>query len=374
MVSDVFPTVAVRSVRAASNRLERHVEQVAELAANLDDLIRPGMRVFLKPDLSRARHPKEGLTTHPAIVSAVARLVRRRGARALVGDSPLFLRGRIESVWKATGLLKAARHSRMRLVNLERASTTPVAVGTRVYYIARPALEADLVINLPRLRTSRLCQFSGAVKNMMGVVPGFQKGLLYKRDLTMEQVASVMVDVYSAVQPDLTIMDALSHGDHTTEESAGGMLLASTDGVALDVTVARMLGLEPQTVSTVKAASDAGLGLGWMEMIQVTGGTAGRMESRDIQPGFDSRFGVMRRLLAKSLSSRVWMTLRLDETLCESCFACTSNCPTKALRSNEKGTIHVYDQRLCISCWQCYANCPRQAISLESSPLVKRLA
>ncbi|MCK4573418.1 MAG: DUF362 domain-containing protein, partial [candidate division Zixibacteria bacterium] len=337
----------------------------------LDDMIRPGLTVLIKPDLDCSRPPFDGQTTHPELVAVVGRMLRNRGAKVLVGDSPIVPHGCIESVWKQTGIADVARREKLKLVSFERDGTSPVAVDSRVYYIARPVIEADLIINLPRLRPNQWSYFTGAVWNMLGVMPGFQKGLHFKKSFGSDGIASVVVDVFSIAQPIFTIMDASGFGPLNGNGNRPSLLLASIDSVALDAVVADLAGLDPQMHSTTRLASEAGLGIGWMEAIKVVGPDIGPTGRKALRSQLESKMAWFSRLLIRSVSPLIEMKPQRNADQCSACHTCVKNCPTSALRLGSHGET-VYIPQLCICCWRCVASCPSNAISIRQSPMAQQ--
>ncbi|MFZ5980421.1 MAG: DUF362 domain-containing protein, partial [Candidatus Zixiibacteriota bacterium] len=269
MLKDIIPKVAV--VRADSYEPEilyKKLEETLALIGGLQTYVKPGMKVLLKPNLLSAKAPDRAITTHPEIVAAVARMVRERGAKVIIGDSPAGAKTGIQRVWDNTGLSDIARRDSLELVSFEKAGTTPVNVGDKTYYIAKPVLEADLIINLPKLKTHVLTLLTGAVKNVFGVIPGFRKGMYHKEAPNPRHFSRIIVDIFSAVQPGLNILDGIliMEGDGPASGTArkGNLLMASTDAVALDTVVAEIVGLAPQKIHTIKYASESGLGIGWL--------------------------------------------------------------------------------------------------------------
>ena len=153
--------------------------------------VRPGMRVLLKPNLLSAHEPERAVTTHPAIVQVVAELVQEAGGTILVGDSPA---GPIENnpaVWRQSGIGEVAAQVRAKPVPFD--GVTWKRLNTTDYFIARPVLEADLVINLPKLKTHTFTLYTGAVKNLFGVIPGNRKREVHARAPGIEDFSQALV-------------------------------------------------------------------------------------------------------------------------------------------------------------------------------------
>src|SRR5450756_88435 len=125
----------------------------------MERFVSPGQRVLLKPNLLSAAEPEAAITTHPAVVRAVARLVKQAGGRPIVADSPgvnvSSTEGGLRRLYRITGLLALAEAGEIELSY----DATPVSVanpGGKVVKrldLFRPAVEADVVIALPKLKT-----------------------------------------------------------------------------------------------------------------------------------------------------------------------------------------------------------------------------
>ncbi|HID07504.1 MAG TPA: DUF362 domain-containing protein, partial [Armatimonadetes bacterium] len=206
--------------------------------------------VLLKPNMLAIASPEEAATTHPAVLRALIRLVRECGGKPIIADSPAF--GTLMQVAEATGIAALCHemdvpldtwHSTAHLVH-------PLDVSWSLL-TGREAMEVDVIINVPKFKTHVQVGFSGAVKNMFGCVPGKRKAWLHMTVGSSEQkFARMLLGYYLALKPRLTIVDAIvaMHGNGPRKGTPYPlkMLLASTDAVALDVTLAMLINI-PQS-------------------------------------------------------------------------------------------------------------------------------
>ena len=232
---------------------KKAIAEALELVGGLENIIQPGDRVLLKPNILAASSPENAVTTHPSVVASMCEFVLQAGGKPVVGDGAGISRpGATSKALKASGIEEAARKAGAEIVNFETAGFTLVDVPDplqfRKLYIANPVLEADVVISLPKLKTHELTYYTGAVKNFFGTLPlkcRKEAHLLGKRELFGEAVA----DVYSVVMPAFAVMDGIigmegdgpSHGKPINS----GVILASQDCVSLDIVAAEMIGFEP---------------------------------------------------------------------------------------------------------------------------------
>ena len=121
--------------------------------------------------------------------------------------------------------------------------------NSRDYYIAKPVLDCDLLINIPKIKTHGLTMLTCAIKNMYGVVPGAIKMEYHRNAPKPSDFAKLVVDIYALARPGLHIVDGVV-GMEGNGPSAGdtrdlGMILAGKDGVAMDSLICHILGRAP---------------------------------------------------------------------------------------------------------------------------------
>jgi uncharacterized protein (DUF362 family)/Pyruvate/2-oxoacid:ferredoxin oxidoreductase delta subunit len=355
--------------------LTQKVQESLALLGGLDRFVKPGMKVLLKPNLISAKQPQRAITTHPAVVAVVAREVRKIGADVVVGDSPGGAKRGIQRVWDNTGMSAMAAREGLELVNFEAAGMEKFRCNGRAYFIARPAVEADFIISLPKLKTHVLTLMTGAVKNIFGLVPGFRKGNYHREFPKPDDFAEVVVDILSIKPPDLTIMDAVlsMEGDGPSSGTPRwtNLLIASRDPVAIDAVAAEIIGLEPRNVPTTRIASDSGLGIGWPEMIDVLGKPLKEARVPGFQLTSNRKIEMIPDFLYKLLTPYIWVRPAVDRHLCTKCATCVDSCPTGAL-SIDADKIPVLSEDLCISCWCCHELCPSKAVFVNKSWLAKK--
>ncbi|MEW5922576.1 MAG: DUF362 domain-containing protein [Candidatus Zixiibacteriota bacterium] len=352
------------------------ISHALELLGGLGKYVKPGMKVLLKPNMISAKAPERAITTHPEIVSAVANEVRKIGATPIVGDSPGGAKININRIWENTGMKAMADREGLQLVNFEAAGSQRFRCNGRAYYLARPAVEADLIINLPKLKTHVLTLMTGAVKNVFGLIPGFRKGNYHKEFPKPRDFAEVIVDILSVKTPALTIMDAVlsmeGDGPSSGQPRWTNLLLASRDPVAVDAIASVIIGLNPERVPTTRVASDAGLGIGWPEMIETLGMPLEKAKIHDFKLTSNRKLELLPGFFVKAIDPFVWIRPSIDRDFCTSCGVCVSSCPTGALRLNGDRTP-AFDYDLCINCWCCHELCPEKAVQVRKSWLARRL-
>jgi uncharacterized protein (DUF362 family) len=233
---------------------------VDRLFANIGFAAAPGDRVLVKPNLvngSNAAH----CTTHPQAVRAACAWLLDHGARVTVADSPAF--GPASYVAGVSGLGEALEDLGLKVRSLGRPAPLPLTLGGTIG-LSRDALEADRILNLPKLKVHCQMTVSGAVKNLFGCVVGFRKAYAHHRLGHSHAVfRSMIMDVYRALPQAVHLMDAVRpmhrDGPIKGEPFPLGMLAASKNGVALDTMACTLIGLAPERVPLWEEAETRGM-------------------------------------------------------------------------------------------------------------------
>jgi uncharacterized protein (DUF362 family)/NAD-dependent dihydropyrimidine dehydrogenase PreA subunit len=236
--------------------------------------------------------------------------------------------------------------------------------------ISRAVLDADVVINLPKMKTHVAAGITGAVKNTFGYVIGAAKTQLHAAYPGAEPFSRAVLDVFAIRPPDVSVMDAVwameGQGPSGGRPRFVGRILASDDAVALDVVAAGIMGYRPDEIPYLVGAGKRGLGEVRPEAIEVVGPAGAVADFR--RPKVNVAVGTF---LARWLS-RVFVTQpRADKTVCVRCGACAAQCPVEAIRMDP---FPVIDADTCIACFCCHEFCRYKAMRLAPRVrLIKRL-
>lgn len=360
------------------------VRRVLAPLGGMERFVRPGATVVLKPNLVFGRAPEKAINSHPAVVRAAAILAKEAGAGKIrMGDSPGY--GSARAAMKACGLEAVAEE-----VGIEMIEFTPVerTDGERRFIrleLAKELLEADVVINLPKMKTHGQMLMSLAVKNMFGAVPGARKFQWhYRAGRDRALFARVINEIAEAVTPQLSLMDAVVGMDELGP-SAGrarpvGFLAASDNPWSLDAVVMDILGVDRRELFILAEKSARRPG-GW-ERPDLFGPSPESLRPDDWRlPALvtlqmhGGRVEKYLPFLARWLRGRVSPLPAANER-CTGCGYCVSICPAKAMRLEEGrngGKVVVKDAD-CIRCYCCHELCPSQGLRLKGSLIVRLLS
>ncbi|NOY77369.1 MAG: DUF362 domain-containing protein [Calditrichaeota bacterium] len=369
--------VAVHSCSSYSlPEVENAIRKVLSEMGGIEAFVRPGDRVLLKPNLLAAHPPEKAVTTHPAVVEAVARLVQEAGGQVWIGDSPSgSIRG-IKRFWKVSGFLEVAERVGAELVSFETGALSLKVKNGRRYFLSKWVEDADVVINLPKFKTHNLMLFTGAVKNMYGTLPGLQKGDFHRLAPHPADFAKILLDVYELTRPTLSIMDGIigmeGNGPAAGQSRKVGLIFASTDAVALDVVASFLMGYSPESLPTVREARERGTGATGWKAIETSVPDLESLRIPDFKLPSNWKIRVIPKPILKALGRVLWTRPAADPKKCIGCSICVENCPVDAMRLVNK--IPVIDYKKCINCLCCDEICPENAMIQERSFLARILS
>lgn len=323
-----------------------------------DGMITRGSRVVIKPNLLAPANPDSAMLTHPAVVRAAVEYVIEKGARPCVSDSPAM--GSFGKVLDASGIKDALKGLAVTFREFKESRAVPVGEPFRKIEIASEALDADILINLPKLKTHSQMLLTLGVKNLYGCIVGLRKPEWHLRTgVDRETFAMLLTQIYSAIGPSVTVMDGILAMEGEGPGKGGtpreiGVIIGSRNAAALDIAICGMLGIDPCRVPTNRAAREMGL---VDDEIEIEGEVPAVEDFRlpEISPlifGPPRLHGLMRRhLLQRPMA---------NQSACRLCGECWKYCPAKAIKPRGKKIDFNYEK--CIRCYCCLEVCPQGAI------------
>jgi uncharacterized protein (DUF362 family)/Pyruvate/2-oxoacid:ferredoxin oxidoreductase delta subunit len=362
--------------------VEAALRRLLEPLGGIAQFVKPGQTILIKPNALMGASPEHAVTTHPSVISAVVREVIKAGGKAIVGDSPGNAYANVEKCMIDTGIKPAVEAAGGEMVYFQTEGVVQLMSPSQnpkmpTLPIAKAVASADAVINIAKLKTHGLTLYTGAIKNLFGTVPGFNKTLFHATFQNTKEFAGAIVDVYELVTPELNIIDAVvgmeGRGPSEGKPRQLGVLIAGADAVAADAVGSYLIGYDPLEINTTAVAFQRGLGEARLDRIEVIGERLATL--RQIDWRHAQNMGQMIQWLPPRLYHFIIGLISvkpvIDQVKCTRCQVCVKNCPAK--------TIHFYpnkkkveiDHSQCIYCFCCHELCPFKAIELKKSRLAK---
>jgi uncharacterized protein (DUF362 family)/Pyruvate/2-oxoacid:ferredoxin oxidoreductase delta subunit len=322
------------------------------------DLIGKSDRVLIKPNLLSPASPEEAVLTHPMIVKAAVEYVLQKGACPQVSDSPAI--GSFEKIMKNSGIRNALAGLNVACGAFDKSLKTDIGEPFNAIEIAEDAIHADVIINLPKLKTHSQMLLTLGVKNMFGCIVGYRKAEWHMRTgINRTMFAKLLILIYQRIRPRFTILDGILAMEGEGPGKSGrprelGILLGSRDAFAVDSTVCRMFGLDADRLPTLRVAREMGIAEADTE---IDGDIPIIRDFRlplisPLMYGPQKLHGFIRRhLLQRPIS---------DNLNCQMCGECWKICPAGAISLREEKLSFNYDR--CIRCFCCIEVCPYGAL------------
>jgi len=255
---------AVSLIRAKSYELQAlrdSLENLLEPLGGIGAFVKKGDRVLLKPNLLTGSRPTKECVTRPELVYCIAKMVIEAGGKPFLGDSPAF--GSAIGVAKANGYLPLLAELNLPVVEFQGKRYATVSEDFNHLRLCKEAMEADVVINIPKLKSHVQLTVTMGVKNLFGCVPGKMKAWWHmEAGKDRDRFGQMLVETARAINPNLTILDGIigheGNGPSGGEPRYLGILGASSDVFALDRSLVEILNIKPATVPTVAAAMKLG--------------------------------------------------------------------------------------------------------------------
>ena len=348
------------------------------------DWVREGMVVGIKANLVSAMKPEECATTHPALLCALTVMLRERGARVIIGDSPggVYTAAFVNHVYSAAGLAACEAAGAELNRDLGVADTHfPEAHVLKSFTYTAWLDTCDAVIDFCKLKSHGMMGMSAAAKNLFGVIPGTKTPEYHFRVPDMWDFARMLVDIndYFADKVMLTLVDAVEgmEGNGPTKGTPRhiGVLLASASPHTADVICARLIGLSEDAVPTLQAARERGLLPDAVTLISTVPDKGAEdfivsdFEHVAVRRGhlFTSNGRLVSKVLEKLLDSRP----KLRESECVGCARCANICPAEAITMQDKKAVINRDKCIRCFCWQEF--CPTGAMKVKRTLIARVL-
>jgi len=222
-----------------------------------------GRKVLLKPNLVEPTRSCPQMTTNPAVVVATAEVFRGWGADVVVGEGPGHMRD-TEMALVESGLQEALDDAKLPFVDLNYSQVAWVKNAGRAtklpgFYFPQQVVEADLIVSLPKMKTHHWVGYTGALKNLYGVIPGVKYGWP-KNVLHYAGIPQSIYDINASLPKTVSIVDGIlaMEGDGPIMGSPRpmGLLIVGTNNTAVDATLGRIMGFEPSKIEYMKLAAN----------------------------------------------------------------------------------------------------------------------
>jgi uncharacterized protein (DUF362 family) len=233
-----------------------------------------GKNVLIKPNAARLAFPGEGVTTHPSVVAATIKHLKKQGAhRIVIGESCIF-GVNAQEAFRVTGMKEISENSKVELLDLDQGAPMeiPIPGGKMIKRIKVPALlkEFDFIVSIPVMKTHMHTRVTLSLKNMKGILWRKEKArfhqLRYDQKVTEghKELDIAISEMATVLFPHLAIIDGTvgmeGMGPAYGKRKRIGVIIAGNNAVSADAVAARLMGFNPEAIPHLQLSAGKGLG------------------------------------------------------------------------------------------------------------------
>jgi uncharacterized protein (DUF362 family)/Pyruvate/2-oxoacid:ferredoxin oxidoreductase delta subunit len=361
--------ISVRSCKEYD--LHKVLDHISDIYKKTDGPDVNGKRVLVKPNILSDDDPSRCISTHPVVVEAMVRFLQSMGATVFVGDSAAVHTNKFRG--EKSGIYKVCETTGATWVDF---MTNPVEkkIMNRKVRIAGIVDQVDLIISLPKFKNHGLVFFTGAIKNTLGLLPGFSKTLQHALHNDRNGFGEFLVDLNEIITPDYFLMDGIMGMEGPGPGGSGipisvGVLLGSTNPLILDMIASQIAGYDPMVIPTSKTAFFRKKWLNSKEDIIYDGP---EIESIIVRGFKKIPVTGNNNIALQFLMGRIKVLKKLERRpvflheKCSGCQKCISICPVQAIHPLPSKKTHiVLTDSKCIRCFCCAEVCLDNAVEIR---------
>ncbi|MCU0593869.1 MAG: DUF362 domain-containing protein, partial [Desulfobacterota bacterium] len=295
--------VAVEKVPATQTgeELRASLMNLFNSLGGMDPFVKKGQSVVIKPNIVAEHGLRDGvyyggIVTDVRLVRALIELLLPVAGKVTVAEGSSINREQTEKQFTHYGYDKLPEIDPKRVslvdLNTDRLVRKTVPNGKRMISREIPVTleQADVIINLPVMKTHFAALASLSVKNLQGAIPPLEKYMSHFFGLWQ-----TLVNTHYLIKTKLSIVDGLTgqegFGPVTGTSKPMNVLVGGTNPVAVDAVTMRIMGLDPRLSPPVMMAYMQGMGPIEAEKIQVVGASVEEVRSAFQEAVIDVRGG-----------------------------------------------------------------------------------
>jgi uncharacterized protein (DUF362 family)/NAD-dependent dihydropyrimidine dehydrogenase PreA subunit len=357
----------VSSVKCESYDQEEVFLSVREALLKIDFILPENKTVLIKPNIMSQNRPEQHSITHYSIIEALCRLLKENNCRIQIGESIAFYQnGLTRKAFETSKIKEVADKYGALLIAFDEEELFGVQIDDaflKELYIPKCLFEADMVINVCKLKTHGGMRLSGALKNMFGCLPGGYKQKIHMWSKNDFELSDIFLDIHKIIKPALSIMDAVVSLDGGPSAIGKPVktsrILASTNAAALDLAACKIVGYEPTDVATLICARKRNMISNFTD-VQILGDLV-PMEFKTLIKGKIAEQYGRTGIFVKY----TYVNPAIVNSKCINCGKCVNLCPVSAIKQSD--TRIIIDINRCINCYCCLNICPEKAVTIKSS-------
>jgi len=358
-----------------NNAVKESIEKILSSFPDLNEKLQSKkLNILIKPNLLAPRHPDKAVTTHPAVLKAIIEYLKQFDCNITIADSPAgaYSTKILDKLYKTCEIEKVAQETVCNL-NYDLSDTVvefPEGKVLKKSLIIKPAVEADFIISVSKLKTHTLTRLTCATKNLFGLMPGILK---YRQHLAMPDIrifSQMIIDINKYFEGKVFhVVDGIigmeGEGPSGGEPKFAGSLFGGWNPLSVDVLACNIMGMQPDTVPTL-------IGYKRLKDIKIVKFDEIRTYNFKLPPErYRSLPDYIPNFVQNILTDIIVAKPVINNKTCQKCNICVKSCPAEIISMNEKGA-YITSYKTCIKCSCCQEACPHKSIHL-SKPLIEKI-
>lgn len=230
--------------------------------------MKPNDEVIIKPNICSSKNPDGMVLTDYRIISSIVNQVKSHGNNVVMVESDNISGVAVKRA-RESGFLDLCDELDVEFIDLSNDDYEEFPVAGTKLRLPRTVLDADYLINLPKIKTCGHTLVTLAIKNLYGVFQRKRKGKLHKH---LNEILPFLADT---IRSDLIIVDGLTcmegNGPIIGNPINLNILAAGTNPVAVDSICSRIMGYDPESIPHIDLTSKRGVGPTKLDEIEVVG-------------------------------------------------------------------------------------------------------
>ncbi|MFX1568945.1 MAG: DUF362 domain-containing protein [Promethearchaeota archaeon] len=338
--------------------------------------------ILLKPSILA---PTKDTFTSTVVVEQVATIFREKGVRKiLIGDSTMT-KSITDMAHRKSGMAKIAEKFEHPIINFFKEELISILHSsfkvTDLIRLPKPVIEADIIINLPKMKTHNGFIFTGAIKNFFGLL--VDKVIKHRMFKEKDKFQQMLGDIHQAVLASgnggktkqvLHIMDGIigmeGKGPRSGNLRRFNCLIASFSPVAVDSLAFKLMGGNPMDLEAIRSLSERNKWPMSIEDLSIVGDNWQNLKQKVKIPSLKNlqttrTTGSFVERMATYFIDKFHPLIKINKKKCILCMACVKHCPVQAISKNQKNGKLKIDYDLCIGCFCCGESCENDAIKTQ---------
>ena len=256
--------------------IENQVRRAVDLLGGMSRFVKKGNRVLLKPNVTGPASYEKGITTNPAVLDAVLKMVTEAGASQInVGDGTGSAHLGTLKVFDMCGYSYLKEKYKFDFIDLNKlpwhiAKVPKPYVMDEIKIVNCVYDDYDVIINLPVMKTHFITGVSLSMKNLKGCIPPAEK-----RHMHEVGVNKAVADLNTIITADLIIMDGTVGSEGLGPKEGNpvnlGVIAAGTNAVSMDAVCCAIMGFDAHDIEHIRLVYERGMGEIELDKITILG-------------------------------------------------------------------------------------------------------